>query len=207
VRAYLNSEAASAEKQIMDESASLDGGSSSTTCDVARSLGKVVKRRGKKTAANRWCIDFGTKWPPRLLHSFNGQAFESKEMAASILAHVEGEVARGRSLAKVLDVYRPAPQADTSVEPLLKRWIEVFRKRSEQGSRQPRTLREYERWANGGRYGYFSYWHGKSVHDIDRASVEEWSFWLSDKGLAAKAEIVHPSLLPSRHEATGWQLL
>lgn len=184
----LNSEPASVEKQTMDESASNQGDIRGKTCDVARSLGKVVKRRGKKTAVNRWCIDFGTKWPPRMLHSFNGQAFESKEMASAILAHVEGEVARGRSLAEVLDGYRAEPKAETSVDALLARWIEVFRKRSEQGSRQPRTLREYERWANadGGQYAYFSYWHGSSVYDIDRASVEEWSFWLSEKGLSAK---------------------
>ncbi len=173
------------------------------TCDVARSLGKVVKRRGRKTAANRWCIDFGTKWGPRQLHSFNNQAFESEEMAAAILAHVEGEVARGRPLAEVLDVYRPTPQVDTSVEPLLKRWIEVFRKRTEQGSRGPRTLREYERWANaeGGRYAYFSYWFGKSVHEIDRASVEEWSFWMSDKGLSAKTV---RNVMAGFHSFLGW---
>jgi integrase len=109
-------------------------------------------------------------------------------MASAILAHVEGEVARGRPLAEVLDVYRPKPQSETGIDPLLARWLDIFRKRTAQGSRGPRTLREYERWADpdGGRYVHFSYWYGRSILDIDRAELEEWSFWLSERGLAAK---------------------
>ena len=155
---------------------------------MAKALGKVVKRRGKKTAADRWCIDFGSKWGSRLLHSFRGQPFEGEAMAAAILAHVEAEVARGRPLAEVLEDYRTKPQAEAGVEPLLAHWIEVFRKRAEQGSRQPRTLREYARWAGPAKneHAHFSHWYGSSISEIDRASLEEWSFWLSDRGLSPK---------------------
>ncbi len=155
---------------------------------MAKALGKVVKRRGKKTAAGRWCIDFGTKWGPRLLHSFRGRPFTTRELAEAVLEQVEDAVARGRPLAEVLEDYRTKPDAETAVEPLLARWIDVFRRRAEQGSRQPRTLHEYERWVRPAEneYAHFSYWYGRSISEIDRAGLEEWSFWLSDRGLASK---------------------
>ncbi len=64
----------------------------------------------------------------------------------------------------------------------------MFRRRAEQGSRQPRTLREYERWPGpaDSKHAHFQYWYGRSISEIDRAGLEEWSFWLSDRGLSPK---------------------
>jgi integrase len=109
-------------------------------------------------------------------------------MAKAVLGHVDLEVTRGRALDDVLAELAPQTNAAAGIEPLLRRWLEIFEKRVSAGSRQPRTLREYRRWAGHGisEYAHFAFWYGRTVHDVDRASLEEWEFWLFDRGLSAK---------------------
>lgn len=150
-------------------------------------LGKVVQRKRGNRAGN-WRIDFGKAWHDRYVYSFRGVPFESEEMATAILNHVEIEVARGKSLVDVLSEFTPQASAASGVEPLLSRWMEVFRKRVEVERRQPRTLREYERWlgAKDPENAHFNYWFGTSIWEISTADLEEWTYWLSKKGLSPK---------------------
>lgn len=155
----------------------------------APSLGKVVRRKGTKVAGERWCIDLGSRWPPRLLHSFLGTPLSSEALAQAVLGHIEARVAGGAKLDDVMGTLAPRQSTNALIDPLLKRWIEIFRKRVEQGNRQPNTLLEYERWSGpaGGKASHFEYWYGKTIFDVDRAKLEEWSFWLTERGLSQKS--------------------
>ncbi len=109
-------------------------------------------------------------------------------MAEALLAHVEVSVAQGRLLDDVLSELAPEAGGASAIEPLVHRWIEVFEKRVEVGKRQPRTLREYRRWAGleGEQGAYFTYWRDVSIFEITTASLEEWSFWLAEHGISQK---------------------
>ena len=107
-------------------------------------IGNVV---GYGDHGTRFKIDFGRRWKPRYLYSFRGARFESREMAEAILAHVHMEVAKGRALDDVLSELAPHQSATSGVDQLLERWLDLFRRRVRAGDRQPRTLRDYERWA------------------------------------------------------------
>lgn len=152
-------------------------------------LGRVVRRQGAGRE-DRWRIDFGSNWPGRFLHSFRGVAFESEEMARAILAHVEVEVAKGRPLHDVLSEFAPGGGQAAGIRTLLDRWVEVFRRRVETGSRAPRTLREYERWAGpeDSPKAHFSWWYGASIWEVDPAGLEEWSYWMHQRGLSPKTQ-------------------
>lgn len=130
----------------------------------------------------RWRLDFGRRWGPRFLYSFRRIQLETEEIARAILAHVERELARGRSLADVLDEASGAASSD--VGPLLDAWIKGFERRVERGDRAPRTLREYKRWAAEG--GDFDPWRGRTLGEIDTAALEEWDHSLFKRGLSPK---------------------
>jgi integrase len=139
-----------------------------------------------------------------MLHSFRGVAFETRDMAEAILSHVEIEVAKGRTVDDVLSEFAPTAAAASGVEPLLRRWIEVFEKRVEVGGRAPRTLREYRRWAGPkeSKYAHFAYWYGTSIWEIATADVEEWSHWLAtERGLSPKTV---RNVLAGFHSFLAW---
>jgi integrase len=48
---------------------------------------------------------------------------------------------------------------------------------------------------------HFSYWYGKSIWEIDTAGIEEWSYWLADKGLSPKSR---RNVLAGFHSFLGW---
>ena len=163
-----------------------------------RKLGKVVGYGGAK-GSTRYKLDFGRRWGPRFLYSFRGVRFESEHMAEAILAHVHMEVAKGRALEDVLSELAPQQSATSRIESLLRRWLELFGKRVAAGDRQPRTLREYARWARPG--GHFSWWYGRSIWEIDKASLEEWSYSLAATGLGAKTR---RNVLAGFHSFLAW---
>jgi integrase len=153
-------------------------------------VGKVVEYGDRNP---RYKIDFGRRWAPRYLYSFRGARFESRAMADAILAHVHMEVSKGRALDDVLSELAPHQSATSGVDNLLVEWLDLFRKKVKAGDRQPRTLREYERWARSDPKNpekpenHFAWWYGRSVWEVDEASLEEWSYWQAEKGISPKS--------------------
>ncbi len=153
-----------------------------------RKIGKVVTYGGGK----RHKIDFGRRWGPRYLYSYHGVRFETHALAEAILHMVQGQVAKNRLLSDVLSEFAPQASAESAVEKLMPRWLSLFRDMVEAGDRQPRTLREYERWARPeGRNqkkpeNHFAWWYGRTIWDVDRGSLKEWSYFLAKRGLTAK---------------------
>jgi len=162
-----------------------------------RRLGRVVPRESGREG---WRIDFGRRLRGRFLGSLRGKAFHSRELAESVLEQVEDEVARGRSLEDVVAELSARPRAQI-IGPLLDRWVKLFRQRVRVGERAPRTLRELERW-NTEETGHFRWWEEKSLADISRASVEEWSLWLAtDRNLSPKSR---RNVLAGFHSFLSW---
>ena len=149
-----------------------------------RRIGRVQSRPGRNT----FRIDFGRRWEPRYLYGFRGLSFESQEMAEAILSHIEMEVTKGRELADVLSEFAPEASAESNVESLMGHWLSAFEAKVKAGSRAPRTLREYKRWATPGAHGYFTRWHGLSIWEIDAASIEDWINELAAKGISGKTQ-------------------
>lgn len=162
-------------------------GSVGAVARAKQRLGTIRERKGQGRAG-RFRIDFGAAWPSRYLGSFRGVPLESRELAEAVLLHVEQQVARGRPLEDVLAEISPDAAAASAVEPLLARWLEAFGRRVETGKRQPRTLREYKRWAGPATdpHAHFRHWYGKTLHDVDAAALEEWDYELAKKKLSAK---------------------
>lgn len=94
-------------------------------------LGRVVVRRGRgRTPSYR--LDFGSLLAERYVYGLRGRGFRSREHAEEVLALLEAEVARGRSLENVLTEFNPAAAAHT-VDLLLARWLDLFRRRVQVG--------------------------------------------------------------------------
>ncbi len=78
-------------------------------------------------------------------------------------------------------------------------WVEVKRREAEAGDRSPTYVRELERFAKP--EGYFSWWAGRSIHEIDYGMLEDWSLWLADRGLSPKTR---RNVLGAFHSFLGW---
>lgn len=135
-------------------------------------LGRVEERQGRP---GRWRIDYGKQWPGRFIFTFKGVPLDSKELADAVATFVEAQVMRGRALEDVLAEVSPDGAGASVIEPLLQRWIEGFKKKVATEKRQPRTLAEYERWVGD----HFSWWHGKTLADVDSQAIEDWDHALA----------------------------
>jgi len=108
-------------------------------------------------------------------------------MAEAILAHIELEVAKPRPLGDILSELAPEASGESSIETLVDEWLEIFERKVRIGDRQPRTLRDYQRWARreakqrNEPENHFAWWYGRSIWEIDEASVEGWSYWLAER--------------------------
>jgi len=148
-------------------------------------IGKVCSRPGAH--GERWFIDFGRRANPRYLYSNKGQRFPDRDKAEWTLGAIVDAVARGRPLEDVLSEYVPKGDEKAEVSVFIHRWLALFRRKVKAGDRQPRTLRELERWAKAsGKGNYFAWWYGRSIFEIDKATLEEWSYWMAEKGLSGK---------------------
>ena len=96
------------------------------------------------------------------------------------------EISKGRDLDDVLSEIAPEAGAGSRIDMLTKEWLEGFERKVQIGDRAPRTLREYRRWASDDDTGYFRWWYGQSIWEIDAASVDVWSDWLAERGLSRK---------------------
>jgi integrase len=150
-----------------------------------KTIGTV--RSEKLVKSVRWFIDFGRRAQPRRLYAYRGIRLETKHMARSILAHIEMEVAGGRSLDDVLSEFVPQADERAGVEAFMRRWLVLIDRRVRVGDRQPRTLVERQRWAaSEGSGNHFAWWYGRSIWEINEATLEEWSLWMAEQGLSGK---------------------
>ena len=145
---------------------------------IVGDLGKIRRRKDTGT----YFLDFRRYGR---LYRHRGIPISDEGTAQRLLEQIRGTIADGRSLADVLASYMPARANPNRVLTRLEAWLKVKRREVEAGDRSPTYLRELERYARPD--GYFSWWAGRSIHEIDYAALEDWSLWMADeRGLAPK---------------------
>ncbi len=154
--------------------------------DVARGVGRIGCEK-LPSGRVRWFVDFRQiEGVGRIrIYSVPGVGrIKDKSMAQDVLGHIQVELRRGRSLEQILAVYLPASAKPARVEIKLKTWLEAKERQLDAGDLSPTYVRELRRYCKED--GHFSWWAGRSIHEVDFGSLEEWSWWLSDRGLSPK---------------------
>lgn len=112
--------------------------------------------------------------------TFRGE--EGRALASGLLKAIEAAVARGESLEVVANRYRPRSKK-RSVQASFDRFVRHIEELVEGGVRSAKTAREYRRIART----EIGWWDGRSIDEINYASLEDWDRSLSVRGLAPKS--------------------
>lgn len=158
------------------------------------SVGAVRQHRD-----GRWYVDFGHSARVWSVPVGTIKLALTEELARRVLERIRGEVSEGRDLADVLAQFQPASAKPNLVATRLERWLEVKRREVAAGDRSPTYLAELERYARDG--GHFSFWTGRSIHEVNYGALEDWSHWLADRGLGPKSRW---NVLAAFHAFLGW---
>lgn len=159
--------------------------------DEVRDLGRVLEERiGGKP---RWRLDFGWQNNKRIrIHadrsavSGRPRSFESRAHAEMVLSEIRAAVIAGQPLQRILDRMRGRTPEEERVEDRLAAYVRDFERSVEQGKRSPNSLRELSRYARPD--GHFSWWFGRSVHEITTPNVRDWHLWLGDRASPRSGE-------------------
>jgi hypothetical protein len=144
-------------------------------------VGKIRSRRTRQGKV-RWYADLR---PYGRIFSVPGfGALETEADAARVLGHIQGELSRGATIEEILARYLPTHAKPYLVETKVAAWLDVQRDEAEAGDRSPTYVRELERYARP--EGHFSWWYGKSIFEINAASVDDWNLWLRQRGIGSK---------------------
>ena len=159
---------------------------------IVGDLGKIRRR----TDTGTFFLDFR---PYGRLYQHRGIPITDETTALRLLEQIRGKVADGRTLDEVLAQYLPEESKPNLVLTRVERWLQVKRREVEAGDRSPTYLRELERYAKPG--GYFSWWAGTTIFDVDYGALEDWSLWLADRGLSPKTR---RNVLGAFRSFLGW---
>ncbi len=148
---------------------------------------RIIGRIRSRADGKRWYIDFGRKWPSRFIYSFRGAAFKTEDSARLFLAGIHMEISKSRRLEDVLSEFAPLSSKSSLVETLVADWLELFERKVKTDQRGERTLKMYKRWANADtEFGYFGFWYGRSIFEVDSPLLEEWECVLAEVPLRGK---------------------
>jgi integrase len=159
--------------------------------DVAERFGRIRRRQD-----GRLYIDFGRAGR---LYTAHGSPFETPDRARMVLDAVRTRVAQGVPKRAAVEAWLPAASAPNRVGRWLGVWLDRMRELEAAGDRTRSYVEELERWARP--EGHFSFWDGRSVHELHGGDVEEWSAWLSRRGLAAKTRL---NVMAGFHSFLEW---
>ncbi len=159
---------------------------------MALDFGQIRRRQD-----GRLYLDFGRTGK---LYSAHGAPFRDEREAEHVLHAVRVAIARGVSRSRAVEQWMPAASAAHRVERWMALWVSRLRDLVAAGERSAAYLREIERYASsGGHVG--AYWDLRSVHDVDYASLEHWSKWLAERGLAPKTRL---NVMAALHAMLSW---
>ena len=156
---------------------SLKSADRATSWSIVDDLGKVRRRPDTGT----FYLDFR---PYGRLYRHRGIPISDESTARKLLGQIQGKVAEGRPLDDVLAEYAPEDSQPNQISARVTKWLDVKRREMEAGDISPTYLRDLERFAESD--GYFSWWVGRTIYDINYAALEDWSLAMADRGLAAK---------------------
>ena len=123
----------------------------------------------------------------------------TKDTAGRALELIRARIAQGATIDEALATFLSTSHEVHLVLARAAQWLETKRREVEAGDRSPTYVRELERYMRPG--GHFSFWDGWSIHEVNYASLEDWSHWLADRGLSPKTRW---NILGAFHSFLGW---
>jgi len=123
----------------------------------------------------------------------------TEESANRALELIRSRIAQGATVDEAMAVFLPSGHAINLVLARGEHWLAVKQREAEAGDRSPTYVRELERYLAPD--GHFSWWAGRSVHEVSYAALEDWSHWLADRGLSPKTRW---NILAAFRSFLGW---
>lgn len=168
---------------------------------LVENLGTIraqTRRSRSRGVYTRYVLDFrphGTVW------SHRGVPMLDEAHAANVLKQIRATVALGgRDLESVLADFAGSKAGPSHVTTWLAKWLDHMRRLSDSGQRSPTYLAALDSYAREG--GHFSWWRGRSIHDIKKLALNDWFAWLlSEQKLSAKSA---KNVLDAFRSFTGW---
>jgi len=121
------------------------------------------------------------------------------DSAHRALELIRSRIAQGATVEEAMAVFLPATHAVNLVLSRAAQWLSLKQHEASAGDRSPTYVRELERFLQPG--GHFSWWDGRSIHDVNYAALEDWSQWLADRGLSPKTRW---NVLAAFRSFLGW---
>jgi integrase len=149
---------------------------------MARHVGTIrreITRQGKA----RYIVDvMGAERRYQIRMAPRGRIWvplRTEDDALDVLTQIRVDVANGASIDRAASFFLRRPTAATRVPAKLRRFLERERQRMEDGDISPRTYGELERYCRPG--GYFSFWEGHHIHQVNFAALEDWRAWIGGR--------------------------
>ncbi len=123
----------------------------------------------------------------------------TEESANRALELVRSRIAQGATVDEAMAIFLPSGHAINLVLARAEHWLAVKQREAEAGDRSPTYVRELARYLAPD--GHFSWWAGRSIHEVSYAALEDWSHWLADRGLSPKTRW---NILAAFRSFLGW---
>lgn len=138
-------------------------------------VGRIRTRRRRSGKAYYW-LDFrpfGALWSDR------GEPLAERRDAEHLLRKVRALVAHGRPIEDAIAHFSTERATPNHVQTRLASWLAKLEDEVTAGDLSPTYVAELRRYVAPG--GYFSWWQGRSIFDVDYGTLEDWSRWLAKR--------------------------
>jgi integrase len=122
---------------------------------------------------------FGRVW------SHRGVPIPDGRTAEKVLSKIRARVAEGRDLEAVLADFSGSDAAPSRILVWLDKWLDHKRNQAATGQLSPTYLASLESYARPN--SHFSWWQGRVLSDIKRATLHDWLDWMLRERLDAKS--------------------
>jgi len=159
-----------------------------------------TRRSRKHGEQTTYYLDFR---PHPRVWTYRGVPMLDEKTAANVLKQIRAAVALGRDLESVLADFAGSTAAPSHVHTWLTKWLDHMRRLSENGQRSPTYLAALESYARDA--GHFSWWRGRSIHDVKKRTLNEWRDWMltptDERKLSSKSV---KNVLDAFRSFVGW---
>jgi integrase len=122
-----------------------------------------------------------------------------RDTATRVLELIRARIAQGATLDEATAPFLPSTHEANLVLTRAQQWLALKQREAEAGDRSPTYVRELARYV--GPKGHFSWWAGRSIHEVGYAALEDWSHWLAERGLSPKTRW---NVLAAFRSFLGW---
>jgi hypothetical protein len=147
--------------------------------------GEPLSRLERKQPDGRYYLDFGANRRIWSLPVGKVKVPFDRRLANRTIERIRDLVSHGKSLDEALAGMRPAHAEPNLVLLKFALWLELKAAEVEAGDRSPTYLRTLKHYAKPD--GVLSWWTDITIHEVTYAALEDWSLWLSKRGLSPKS--------------------